>query len=135
MLRVLPAQLTTTSVAGFGATSNTRYTSSPPGTSIAVGMLITLYSSMGRLSRTTRSSLRNSRSFSSSARISGGLRFSRRYSPNVLLGTFSPENNSNPHSFQPSKPPVSTLTFVYPKLSSRFFADCANTSLPVGPLS
>ena len=53
MLRVRPAQLTTTRVSGSGARSRMRCTSSAPGTSIPPGMLIRRYSDIGRLSRTT----------------------------------------------------------------------------------
>ena len=45
MLRVRPAQLTTTSVSGFGAMSCTRSTSSAPGTSTPVGIETREYSS------------------------------------------------------------------------------------------
>ena len=50
MLRVRPAQLTTTSVAGPGASAAARSTSSAPGTLVAVGMLIVWYSSNRRAS-------------------------------------------------------------------------------------
>ena len=55
MLRVRPAQLTTTSVSGEGAMSRTRSTSSAPGTLVAVGIETRGYSSNGRLSSTTMS--------------------------------------------------------------------------------
>ena len=55
MLRVRPAQLTTTSVSGEGAMSRTRSTSSAPGTLVAVGIETRRYSSNGRLSSTTMS--------------------------------------------------------------------------------
>ena len=45
MLRVRPAQLTTTSVSGFGAMSWTRSTSSAPGTFTPVGIETREYSS------------------------------------------------------------------------------------------
>src|SRR5579884_2816391 len=54
MLRVRPAQLTTTIVAGEGAISRARNTSSAPGTLVAVGIETREYSSNGRLSSTTR---------------------------------------------------------------------------------
>ncbi len=53
MLRVRPAQLTTTSVSGSGASSCTRYTSSAPGASMPPGMFMRWYSSYGRESRMT----------------------------------------------------------------------------------
>ena len=59
MLRVRPAQLTTTSVSGSGATSRTRSTSSAPGTSMPPGMAMRWYSSHGRLSSTTMSARRS----------------------------------------------------------------------------
>ncbi len=55
MLRVRPAQLTTTVVAGDGAISRARNTSSAPGTLVEVGIDTREYSSNGRLSSTTRS--------------------------------------------------------------------------------
>ncbi len=55
MLRVRPAQLTTTRVSGEGAMSRTRSTSSAPGTLVAVGIETRRYSSNGRLSSTTMS--------------------------------------------------------------------------------
>ena len=57
MLRVRPAQLTTTSVSGDGAISRARSTSSAPGTLVAVGIDTREYSSNGRLSSTTMSAL------------------------------------------------------------------------------
>ena len=54
MLRVRPAQLTTTIVSGDGAISRARKTSSAPGTLMAVGIETREYSSNGRLSSTTR---------------------------------------------------------------------------------
>ena len=45
MLRVRPPQLTMTVVSGDGTISVKRYTSSAPGTLIAVGMLLLWYSS------------------------------------------------------------------------------------------
>ena len=71
MLRVRPAQFTTTVVFGFGASSRTRYTSSPPGTQVLPGMFITRYSLSGRLSSTTRSSPASMRARSSSALSEG----------------------------------------------------------------
>jgi hypothetical protein len=53
MLRVRPAQFTTTRVAGSGASAPARMTSSAPGTLVAVGMLIVWYSSNRRASTTT----------------------------------------------------------------------------------
>src|SRR6202035_4394471 len=53
MLRVRPAQLTTTVVAGDGANSRARNTSSAPGTLTPVGIETREYSSKGRLSSTT----------------------------------------------------------------------------------
>ncbi len=55
MLRVRPAQLTTTSVSGEGAMSWMRSTSSAPGTLVAVGIDTRWNSSNGRLSTTTMS--------------------------------------------------------------------------------
>ena len=55
MLRVRPAQLTTTVVSGDGAISRARNTSSAPGTLVEVGIETREYSSNGRLSSTTRS--------------------------------------------------------------------------------
>src|SRR5580704_10241984 len=49
MLRVRPAQLTTTVVAGDGAISRARSTSSAPGTLVEVGIETREYSSNGRL--------------------------------------------------------------------------------------
>ena len=55
MLRVRPAQLTTTSVSGEGAMSWMRSTSSAPGTLVAVGIETRWNSSNGRLSTITMS--------------------------------------------------------------------------------
>ena len=53
ILRVRPAQFTTTSVFGSGAMSPMRYTSSPPGTLTPVGIDMRTNSSCVRLSSTT----------------------------------------------------------------------------------
>ena len=71
MLRVRPAQLTTTVVSGERTMSRTRSTSSAPGTLIAVGIDIRAYSSRGRLSSTTTSAPLRSSSSSSSAAMLG----------------------------------------------------------------
>ena len=69
--RVRPAQLTTTSVSGSGARAPMRQTSSPPGTQVAVGMLMTRNSSSGRLSTITMFSRASILAFSSCAAIEG----------------------------------------------------------------
>ena len=53
MLRVRPAQFTTTTVSGLGARSWMRQASSAPGTSMPPGMLMRRYSSNGRESTIT----------------------------------------------------------------------------------
>ena len=94
MLRVRPAQFTTTSVSGFGAMSWMRSTSSAPGTLVAVGIETRWYSSNGRLSTTTMSALPRISASSSSAEIEGVPASCSTCSPNALLGTLTPENSS-----------------------------------------
>ena len=69
--RVRPAQLTTTVVSGSGAISPTRRTNSAPGTSMPVGMFITRYSSIGRLSTTISFWSLSIMAFNSSAETDG----------------------------------------------------------------
>ena len=69
--RVRPAQVTTTSVSGSGASAPMRQTSSPPGTQVAVGMLMTRNSSSGRLSTTTMSAPASIKAFRSWGEIEG----------------------------------------------------------------
>ena len=71
MLRVRPAQFTTTSVLGDGAMSWMRSTSSAPGTLVAVGIETRWYSSNGRLSTTTMSVPPRMSASSSSAEMLG----------------------------------------------------------------
>ncbi len=105
MLRVRPAQLTTTSVSGEGARSRTRSTSSAPGTLTPVGIETRWYSSNGRLSSTTMSvPPRISRSSSAASMLGVPLACSTN-SPNALLGTLTPENSSRPASPQARTPP------------------------------
>ena len=65
MLRVRPAQFTTTSVCGSGTMSPTRYASSPPGTLMPVGIDMRTNSSCVRLSSTTILRPESSHCFSS----------------------------------------------------------------------
>ncbi len=112
MLRVRPAQLTTTVVCGDGARSRTRSTSSAPGTLTAVGIETRWYSSNGRLSSTTRS-LRSRMSRASSAASMLGVALAcSTNSPNALLGTLTPENSSNPAAAQAATPPSSACRLV-----------------------
>src|ERR1700733_15523604 len=105
MLRVRPAQLTTTIVSGDGAISRARSTSSAPGTLIPVGIDTREYSSNGRLSSTTTSAFSHNR-LSSSVALMLGVPFEcSTYSPNALLGTLTPENTSNPAATQAPTPP------------------------------
>ena len=67
MLRVRPAQFTTTRVDGSLTSSFTRCTSSAPGQSVAPGMLIRRYSSRGRESSTTTLSPASRRALRSAA--------------------------------------------------------------------
>ena len=94
ILRVRPAQLTTTVVSGFGARSCILYASSAPGTSIPLGMFILWYSLKGRLSSTTMSSPFAVFVARSAAEMWGVPAFASTNSPNALLGTCTPENNS-----------------------------------------
>ncbi len=96
MLRVRPAQLTTTSVSGRGASSPTRYTSSAPGTLMPPGMLIVRYSSNRRASSTTTSACASRSALSSSADSDGVWRVASTSSPNALLGTFTSRKISPP---------------------------------------
>ena len=94
MLRVRPAQLTTTVVSGEGARSRARSTSSAPGTLMPVGIETREYSSNGRLSSTTMLARSRMRPASSSAEMLGVPLSCSTNSPNALLGTFTPENSS-----------------------------------------
>ena len=94
MLRVRPAQFTTTSVSGCATISGTRYTNSAPGQQIAPGILILKNSCSGRLSSTTMSSPASIFPFSSSAGKWGVPYSCSTNSPKALLGTFTPENSS-----------------------------------------
>ena len=94
MLRVRPAQLTTTIVSGEGAMSRTRSTSSAPGTLTPVGIETRVNSSNGRLSSTTMSARSRISVASSSAEMFGVSRSCSTNSPNALLGTLTPENSS-----------------------------------------
>ena len=105
MLRVRPAQLTTTSVSGEGAMSRTRSTSSAPGTLVAVGIETRRYSSNGRLSSTTMSARLSISRLSSSALMFGVSQACSMNSPNALLGTCTPENSSKPAAAQAATPP------------------------------
>jgi hypothetical protein len=71
MLRVRPAQLTTTSVSGEGIRSCARNASSAPGQSMPPGMLIFVYSASGRLSRITTDSPASTRALISCAGMRG----------------------------------------------------------------
>ncbi len=110
MLRVRPAQLTTTVVAGSGASARARSTSSAPGTLVAVGMLMTWYSSNRRASSTTRSARPSSRARSSRASTAGVPAAASTSSPNALLGALTSMNSSPPLAAQPSRPPASRDT-------------------------
>ena len=105
MLRVRPAQLTTTSVSGEGAMSWMRSTSSAPGTLVAVGIETRWNSSNGRLSTTTMSVPLRIRPSSSSAEMLGVWQACSMCSPNALLGTLTPENSSSPAFSQAATPP------------------------------
>ncbi len=108
MLRVRPAQFTTTMVSGDAAISRARSTSSAPGTLMPVGIDTREYSSNGRLSSTTILALSRMSFSSSSAEIFGVPLACSIYSPNALLGTLTPENTSKPAATQASTPPSST---------------------------
>ena len=108
MLRVRPAQLTTTVVVGAGARSGTRSTSSAPGTLVAVGIDTRVNSSNGRLSTTIMSSPDSIMRLSSSASMLGVPLACSTTSPNALLGTLTPENSTYPASLQPAIPPSRT---------------------------
>ncbi len=94
MLRVRPAQFTTTGVSGERSTACARPTNSTPGASRPPGMLITWNSSNGRLSRITISSPASSRCFSAAASICGVSWACSTTSPNALLGTLKPLNTT-----------------------------------------
>ena len=106
MLRVRPAQFTTTSVSGLGAMSWMRSTSSAPGTLVEVGIETRWYSSNGRLSTTTMSALLLISASSSLAEMLGVPLSCSTCSPNALLGTLTPENSSKPAFSQPVTPPL-----------------------------
>ena len=105
MLRVRPAQLTTTSVSGFGAMSWMRSTSSAPGTLVAVGIETRWNSSNGRLSTITMSVPLFISASSSSGETLGVWLMCSMCSPNALLGTLTPENSSKPAFSQAGNPP------------------------------
>ena len=110
MLRVRPAQFTTTVVAGSGASAPTRRTSSAPGTLVAVGMLIVWYSSNRRASTTTTSSRSRSIASRSCAVTSGVPAVAATSSPNALLGVLTSANSSPPAAVHPARPPASSDT-------------------------
>ncbi len=85
MLRVRPAQLTITRVAGSGASSRTRNTSSAPGTLVAPGMLMVWHSSKRRASSTTTLARSSISAFTSGAESEGVWRSCSTSSPNDLL--------------------------------------------------
>jgi hypothetical protein len=118
-LRVRPAQLTTMRVAGSGARSRARSTSSAPGTLVPVGMLIVRYSSQRRTSSTTMSVPASSSAFTSSAGSDGVPASCSTSSPKDLLGTLTSRNSSPPLRRQPSSPPSSRLTAVQPAAASQ----------------
>ena len=105
MLRVRPAQLTTTRVSGEGAMSWMRSTNSAPGTLIAGRDRDARNSSKGRLSTTTMSVPARISLLSSSAPMLGVPQACSMSSPNALLGTLTPENSSKPASSQAAMPP------------------------------
>ncbi|VWD22604.1 hypothetical protein BCO18430_05424 [Burkholderia contaminans] len=112
MLRVRPAQLTITCVAGFGASARTRSTSSAPGTLVDVGMFIVWYSSKRRASTITTSAFASISACTSCADSDGVCRSASTHSPNDLLGTFTSMNSSPPAASQPARPPSSNRTSV-----------------------
>ena len=106
MLRVRPAQLTTTSVSGEGAMSRMRSTSSAPGTLVAVGIETRWNSSNGRLSTTTMSvPLSHQARRAPRREMLGVWQACSMCSPNALLGTLTPENSSKPAFSQAAMPP------------------------------
>ena len=107
MLRVRPAQLTTT-VVPLSIRSCTRRTSSPPGQDRPVGMLMRLNSRRVRESSTTKSRPSTSQPASSAAVTCGVPKCSSTSSPNSLDGTLMPEYSSPPAAAQASMPPSST---------------------------
>ena len=127
MLRVRPAQLTTTRVSGVGATSCTNRTSSAPGQSTPPGMLIARYSSIGLLSRTTSFSPASSFALSSCALRLGVSALCSTTSPKALLGTCTPENNSYPAACHAATPPASVEMSLYPK---RIMSAAARSARP-----
>src|SRR5665213_3424829 len=130
MLRVRPAQLTTTNVSGEGAMSCTRNTNSAPGTLMPVGIEIREYSSYGRLSSTTMSVLARINALSLSALTLGVWLACSMNSPNALLGTCTPENSSNPAAAQAATPPSRYETSLYPDLPRISAARVLRPSLP-----
>ncbi len=112
LLRVRPAQLTITRVAGSGASSRTRSTSSAPGTLVAVGMLMVWYSSKRRASTITTSARASISACTSGADSEGVWRSASTYSPKDLLGTLTSMNSSPPAARQASRPPSSRCTRV-----------------------
>jgi hypothetical protein len=148
MDRVRPAQLTITVVAGSGASCLTRATSSAPGTLVAVGILMVVYSSNRRASTTTAAggapspgapagsgapslpgALRSSAA-TSGAGSRGVPVSSATSSPNALLGALTSLNSSPPAAVQPSIPPASRPTSRKPSWRSRAAAASASGSLP-----
>src|SRR5262245_55738027 len=95
MLRVRPAQLTTTMVCGDGARSRTRSTSSAPGTLTAVGIETRWYSSNGRLSSTTMSLRSRMSRASSAASMLGVAPAGPANSANAVRGPLPPEDGSH----------------------------------------
>ncbi len=128
MLRVRPAQFTTTRVDGSGASAPARVTSSAPGTLVAVGMLIVWYSSNRRASRTTTSAPVRSRARSWLAARAGVPAVASTSSPKALLGALTSRKSSPPPAAQPASPPSSSDTSRYPRLRSRPAAAAASSA-------
>src|SRR5262249_16308120 len=106
MLRVRPAQFTTTIVSGEGARSRMRSTSSAPGTLTALGMETRWYSSNGRLSSTTTSLCSSMSRCRSCAQLLAVPAASSANPADPLPGTINPGNRPDPSLVPPPTPAV-----------------------------
>ena len=115
MLRVRPAQWTTTVVSGRGAMARRRWTSSAPGTLTEPGIVIVRCSAKVRASSTTRASSPSWSEASSTAEIDGVPTVTSTSSPKALLGALTSVNSSPPLLAHPSTPPSRARTSTKPR--------------------
>ena len=94
MLRVRPAQLSTSRVSAAGAASGARSTTSTPGALRPIGMFMVAYSSNLRTSTTATSPPAMTSAWSRSGAMKGTPRRHATSSPKALLGALTSLNSS-----------------------------------------